>query len=338
MGKLDKLALVLITVALSCQLPARSMSPRSQASDALRKAKRDTDKLVKDVASFLQMSGRWAPTPKGDDMQLCQLLQAFQQQVERLEKDNSSQRPLSMVQSDLQSLQFQMNSVEQMISRVAANPMVLSSWNSTRMDINTAAQYISPYVYGQSNLYDYDPASAANNANVNPYQPNPYQPNPYHPNPYQPNPFGGLTPSYSPYSSPINTSVSQSQVGRNVQSAVRNSESTLERMIQQTANYLQVAGKWPPQQGTPEMQLCQELQSFQQQLRRFGDSAAAQTPYPVLQTEVQQLSSSSGNIDRLLFQSGAPGEISARWNELRQQLNVVYQSFYSGGTPYFWTR
>lgn len=332
MAKFNRFVFALISVAC-IQQQADAISPRSQASNSLRQAKRDTDKLVKDVATFLQMSGRWAPTPKGDDMQLCQMLQAFQQQVEKLEKDNSSQRPVTTVQSELQALQFQTNSLEQMIGKVAI-PMVLSAWNSTKIDLNTAAQFINPYVYGPSNMYDYDPAAAANN--VNPYQPNvnPYQPNPY----IQPNPFSGITPPYSPYSSPVNTSVSPSQNGRNVQSAVRSAETTLDRMIQQTANYLQMAGKWPPPQGTPQMQLCQELQFFQQQLRRFGDSAAAQTPYPVLQNEVQQLSTSSGNIDRLLFQSNAPGEINGRWNELRQQLNVVYQSFYSGGTPYFWTR
>lgn len=334
MVSIKHITLALLVGLLACP-HAQASSPRSQASDALRKAKRDTDKLVKDVATFLQMSGRWAPSPKGDDMQLCQALQAFQQQVDRTERDNSGQKNISTVQSDIQSLQFQSSNVDQIISRVAANPAVLSSWNNVRMDINTATQYIMPYVYGQSNMYDYDPAASRDA--VSPYgpQPNPFgpQPNPFTP---PPNPFNGFVPGYQP--SPYNTNVTTNQSSRNVQSAVRTAESSLDRMIQQTAHYLQMSGKWPPPQGTAEMQLCQELQYFQQQLRRFGDSAAAQTPYPVLQNEVQQLSTSSSNIDRLLFQSNAPGELNGRWNELRQQLSVVYQSFYSGGSPYFWTR
>ncbi len=340
---------LIILASLLCTLfgssTAYGATPRSQAATALRQTKKDTDKLVKDLTTLLQMTGRWAPSPKGDDMQLCQSLQSFQQQVERLEKDNSAQRGYAVVQSQLQQLQFMTMNLEQQLNKTAGSPQLLSTWNSVKMDLNNAAQYIMPYVYGRSNLYDFDPAAPTPGSFV---PSNNTFPNNTFPNrsPFTPD-NSGFVPGASPYAPSVpgyypsqqyNTNISPSPNSRNVQSAVRASETILERLIPQVSAFLQASGKWPPQQATSEMQLCQELQYFQQQLRRFGDEAASQTPYPVLQTQVQQLSVSFGNLDRLFFQTGASGEINARWNELRQQLNGVYQTFYSGGGQQFWSR
>lgn len=315
---------------------AEASTPRSQAGNALRQAKKNTDKLVKDLTAFLQMTGRWSPAPKPDDMQMCQSLQSFQQQLDRLEKDNSAQRGFNIVQSEFQQLQFMSSNLDQVLTRSAGNPALLSSWNSVKMDLNNAAQYISPYVYDRSNLYDYDPAASPATPFVpsTPVPTNYFPTNnfPYNNSPYNPN-RNQLVPGYYP---PVNTNISQ-RSDRNIQSALRSAETTLDRLVPQVSAYLQSKGRWPPQPGTAEMQLCEQLQYFQQQLRHFTEDVATQTPYPVLQTQVQQLSLSFGNLDRLFFQTGASGEVNAYWNEVRQQLNRVYQFFYSD-SPQFWSR
>lgn len=95
---------------------AEASTPRSQAGNALRQAKKNTDKLVKDLTAFLQMTGRWSPAPKPDDMQMCQSLQSFQQQLDRLEKDNSAQRGFNIVQSEFQQLQFMSSNLDQVLT------------------------------------------------------------------------------------------------------------------------------------------------------------------------------------------------------------------------------
>lgn len=340
------LLLCFVSIASSAVYAA---TPRSQAGNALRQAKKDADRVVKDVSSFLQASGRWTP-PKGDDMALCQSLQTFQQQLERLERDNNGQRGVSVVQSQLQQLQFMTGTLDQQLYKAAGNPALLTNWYAVKADLNNASQFIMPYVYGRSNLYDLDPSNPAGafpNTGGSPLVPSGGMvpsPNPYIPGDNRSFPGGGGSffpggsnvPGY--YPAQILPGGNTATSYKHVQASIRAAEPILDHLIPQVATFLQSAGKWPPAQASPEMQLCQELQYFQQQLRRFGDEVNAQTPYPVLQSQVQQLSTSFGNLDRLFFQTGATGEINGRWNELRLQLNNVYQAFYSAGGQQFWTR
>ncbi|MBX9722687.1 MAG: hypothetical protein K2X81_14910, partial [Candidatus Obscuribacterales bacterium] len=89
--------------------------------------------------------------------------------------------------------------------------------------------------------------------------------------------------------------------------------------------------KWMPPQGSPEMQLCQSLQSFQQQLRKIRADIQSNKSMPLLQTEMQQLGSSSQNIDQLLMQTSATPDVIARWNEVRTSMNSAYQALNSAG-------
>lgn len=311
-------------------LPASASTPRADAGDALRRAKKDTDKVIKEVTTMLQMSGRWAPTPKGDDMQLCQSLQSFQQQLDRLEKDNSSQRGLSVVQSELQQVQFMTMNLDQQIMKASAGGGFVRSWSAVKSDLNTASQIINPFVYGRASLYDVDPTAPPIVPSSNPFANNSQN---------QFNGSGGYYPGPQPYSpNNINNNFVIAPNSRRVQGYLRSAESILDRLVPDISAFLQSAGKWPPQQGTAEMQLCQELQYLQHQMRDFNDGMNNQTPYPVMQTKIQQLSYSFGNLDRLFFQVGASGEINAKWNELRQRLNDVYQAFYSSDTPQYWSR
>ncbi len=121
-------------------------------------------------------------------------------------------------------------------------------------------------------------------------------------------------------------------------SDINAAETQTERFIKQVTGFLTVKGNWPPAPGSNEMQLCQNIQSFQIQLRKMRSDLQANVSYSMLQSEMQQIAASSQNIDRLLMQINATPDITARWNEVRTALNSAYSTFFSAGTGYMWMR
>ncbi len=125
----------------------------------------------------------------------------------------------------------------------------------------------------------------------------------------------------------------------NVSSSLASADEQSERFVKQLTKFLQMRGQWPPTGGTPAMVLCQNVQSFQQQLRKLNSDMRSNQSYAVLQTEMQQLGAVSQSIDQQLMQTGVTADVSGRWNEVRTSMNSAYQLFYSAGSNgYMWMR
>lgn len=310
---------------------ADAASPRQQVNTALNNAKSHTDSLVKNVASFLQMTGRWAPAPQGKDMQLCQALQSFQQQLNMTAKNNGSQS-FNTMQFQLQQLQSQAQNLGQLINQVGPNPTVLSSWNQVQGDMMSINQafYMPGGANTMNNFYDSEPAMISNFAGINPMMPTnpmfpgstPFPSNQMFPGNNQP------LPTYSSYGNNFANGSSQS-----MSSALNSAERNTSRLIKRVTSFLQMRGRWMPASGTPEFQLCQDLQNFQQALRQAQRTSSSMS-YSVMQNQLQQLNSAAQNIDRDLIQASVTPDISNQWNSVRNDLNSVFQSFYASNNGY----
>ncbi|MBY0357919.1 MAG: hypothetical protein K2W82_07945 [Candidatus Obscuribacterales bacterium] len=324
-----------MAASLALAIPlAQAASPRQQVNTALNNAKSHTDTLVKNVASFLQMTGRWAPAPQGKDMQLCQALQSFQQQVNLTAKNNGSQS-FNTMQFQLQQLQSQAQNLGQLINQVGPNPTVLSSWNQVQGDMMAINQafYMPGGANTMNNFYDSEPGMISNFAGINPMMPtnpmNPMMPsNPMFPGNQM---FPGNNqplPTYSSYGNNFGNSNNQS-----MSSALNSAERSTNRLIKRVTSFLQMRGRWMPASGTPEFQLCQDLQNFQQALRQAQRTSFGMS-YPVRQNQLQQLNAAAQNIDRDLIQASVTPDISNQWNSVRNDLNAVFQSFYTSNNGY----
>ncbi|MBX9688546.1 MAG: hypothetical protein K2X27_17690 [Candidatus Obscuribacterales bacterium] len=357
---------LLLIAGLSGSLPkADASTPRQLVSRNLQTLSAHTSQLVSQVQGFLQAGGRWSPSPQGQDMILCQALQNFQQSLAQMTRDNSS-GSFNTIQSDYQALQVLGQNLEQQIAPIAQSPLVSSAWMQVRADMaalnqsiyavpsfNPAASYDSQtgLMPGASNS-TFQPALPPGNfnpinsgyfpgyypgfrpTNINITENSTFDPNPNAQSSFSNFPQFG-TPA-SPFVGP--SSVQSGQNHSQVLSYLSSADTQSERFVKQLSGYLQVKGSWPPPQGTPAMQLCQNLQVFQQQMRRFRDDLHANISYPMLQNEMQQIGASSQAIDQLLMQIGATPDIISRWNEVRSAMNNAYQAFYSSGGTNYWAR
>jgi hypothetical protein len=112
-------------------------------------------------------------------------------------------------------------------------------------------------------------------------------------------------------------------------SHIRDVSSLTERFVKRLTAYLQAQGSWPPAQGTAADELCQNVQSFQLQVRKLGADVGTNVSFSNLQIEMKMIGSTSQNIDKLLAQIRVTPDISGRWNEVRISMNSAYQSFFS---------
>ncbi len=348
------------------QSEAQGSTPRQLVTNSVNDLSSHTAQLVQQVQAFFQAAGQWPPT-QGAGMQLCQALQTFQQSSAKLSSDNSS-RPYSQVQADYQQLQLQSQVLEQLLNQVAQNLLVAQAWALVRNDLVAINQALGTSAgFSQNNFYDTElglnqgmgnssfPAGIPGGAfspfgnrtpsyypgfrptNINITENSTFDPNPSFQGSFSNMPFGapavpGVNPGFRPGVSRngLNNYLSQS-ASSNLSSA----DSQTERFVKQVTTFLQKKGKWMPPQGSPEMQLCQNLQSFQQQLRKMRADLQSNSALPVLQSEMQQLGSSSQSIDQLLMQTSATPDVIARWNEVRTSMNSAYQALYSAGqSPY----
>ncbi len=366
-------ALFLLTPVLFFlgELPAEAATPRQLVKDSLRNLTSHTAQLVQQVQLFLQQSGRWAPT-QAADIQLCKILQTFEKTVARINSDNNG-RPYQQVQSDYQQLQLQSQNLEQQINLVAQNLLVAQAWMQVRNDIVSVNQNLnSASGFNPGNFYDaelglnqgmggtsfqpgipgsgftpfsnggpqYYPGYRPTNINIT--ENSTFDSNPSFQGSFSNmnRPFPAVMPGMVPGGMvPGNTmpganNAHLSQAISNISSA----ENQTDRFVKQLTKFLQMRGKWMPAQGSPEMLLCQNLQSFQQQLRKLSSDLQSNIAFPVLQSEMQQIGSSSQSIDQLLMQTGATPDVIARWNEVRTSMNSAYQGFYSSGNGYYWMR
>ncbi|MBX9567671.1 MAG: hypothetical protein K2X77_02200 [Candidatus Obscuribacterales bacterium] len=386
-------SLILATVGAGDLLQtAEARTPRQTVSDSLRNLQRHTDDLVKQVQAYLQSTGRWLPMPQGKDMQLCQALQSFQQSVNRAVNSNRSQ-PYNLVQADLQSVQMQSQSVQQLINQLGPAPNVSSVWMQVSSDILGLNSVLSVPAYSAANFYDTEggampggvfvpgavpgfvvpgatvpgtliPGSTVPGTVINgvvvpgTVVPGTVVPGAMVPGMY---PGAGYAPGVIPYGYPTNVTITETspfgsgfsgsgafnpyannQAGggnyQGVLSNVSNAENQTDRMVKQLQSFLQMRAQWPPAQGSPQMLLCENMQSFQQLLRKFRSDVQSNVSYPILQGEVQQLATTSQSIDQLLQQSGATMDVVGRWNEIRTSMASMYQSFYSTSTGHYWMR
>ncbi len=312
-------ASILALCFLSASSSAEARSPRQNVSQSLDSLKSHTEQLVNQVQAYLQNAGRWSPSPQGKDMQLCQALQSFQKKVGKMKSDNSS-KPYDTVHMDLQVLQFESQAVEQLLNQQTPSPLVAAAWMQLRNDLLSIGQALYPVQgFNPGNFYDMESGVVPNTA----FPETGFQPGA---GSFQPSPFA-------------NQASQTAHFGPAVFSSLNGAEDQTERFVKQLTAYLQTKGQWPPAQGSPEMSLCQNLQSFQEQLRKFRTSLQSNMAYSLLRTQLNQLGSISQNIDQLLLQISARPEITSRWNEVRTNMNSAYQAFYSAGSSgYMWMR
>jgi hypothetical protein len=344
-----------------CNVAVEAATARETVTTSLKGLTGHTTQLVQQVQFYLQANNRWAPAPQGQDMQLCQALQSFQQAVGRISKDNRSQ-PVTTIQSEFSQLLSQSQNVEQLISSRAQSPLVSAAWLQIRSDLGSINQalYAVPY-FNPANFYDseagFSPAMSGSTfqpalpgSNFNPINSGP----PFHTGYYHPgHPFNhGWRPtnvnisenstfdsdpefrgSFSNFGTPGGMPGSyKAPDSSQVMSSLRNAGRETERFVSQLTGFLQGKGAWPPHPGTPEAQLCQNVERFQLQLRKLGSDTESNVSLPVLQAELKETAATSQNIDQLLMQMQANPEIIARWNEVRSRMNRTYQVFYSPGS------
>lgn len=383
---------------------AEARTPRQSVSDTLRNLQRHTDDLVKQVQAYLQSTGRWLPMPQGKDMQLCQALQSFQQAVNRTVNSNRSQ-PYNLVLADLQAVQMQSQSIQQLISQLGAAPNVAAAWMQISSDMLGLNQVMSVPAYSASNFYDTEGGATGGAAFAPGAMPGVIVPGAVPgvvvpgatvpgtvitgttvpgtvvngmlvpgtvvngilvPGSVAPGmvPGAGYTPGMPyGYGYPSNVTVTETspfgtsfggavpggynpyagnQTGgghyQGVLSNLSNAENQTDRFVKQLQSFLQLRAQWPPAQGTPQMLLCENMQSFQQLLRKFRSDVQANVAYPILQQELQQLATTSQSVDQLMTQSGATMDIVGRWNEIITSMANMYQAFYSTSTGHYWMR
>lgn len=323
----------------SASQPAQALSARQQVQTQVHFLSSDCDELVKQVQMFLTAAGRWAPAPTGKDMQLCQALEGFQKKVGQLNKDNNGQN-FDKVRTDLQELEFQSQLVVPLLSQTGANQNVLSAWMKCRNDLLAAMQVVSA-VPGPNQQASYD---AESTYLQNPASPFGLGPAPVNINITRNSTFDepGGPQNYANTNQAFNQNQFHAGTNAHINAAVISSlsgaDTQTERFVKQLTAYLQMKGLWPPPASSPEMQLCQNIQSFQLQLRKFRADLQSGVSYPVLQGQLQQMGASSQSIDSLLLQSSAPQDLVGRWNEVRSYMNSTYHSFLSAGSSYIWMR
>ncbi|MBX9720733.1 MAG: hypothetical protein K2X81_05015, partial [Candidatus Obscuribacterales bacterium] len=279
---------------------AEASTPRQLVTNSVGDLSSHTAQLVQQVQVFFQAAGQWPPT-QGAGLQLCQALQSFQQSTAKLSSDNSS-RPYSQVQTDYQQLQLQSQVLEQLLNQVAQNLLIAQAWALVRNDLVAINQALATSPgFSQNNFYDTElglnqgmgnssfsagipgggfspfgngvpsnyPGFRPTNINIT--ENSTFNPNPTFQGSYSNMPFGtpampGMTSGFRPVTGNNGlNNYSKQSASSNLSSA----ESQTERFVKQVTTFLQMKGKWMPPQGSPEMQLCQSLQSFQQQLRKI---------------------------------------------------------------------
>lgn len=115
-------------------------------------------------------------------------------------------------------------------------------------------------------------------------------------------------------------------------------ERSTDKLVKQLTIFLTMQRRWPPQPLSSDFQLCQTMQAFQQKIKRLEADAHGQQSYAILQGQVQQLGFNSQNLESQLTASGASPELMSQFYEVKNKLGLLYQSFYSTGGGYFWSR
>ncbi len=85
-------------------------------SDNLDSLDSSADKVSNRIQKFLQSTGRWAPQPRGNDMQVCTAMQAFKQQLGQVKRSaNKNMTP---------QLQMQLNQLQQSANNLVSSMQV----------------------------------------------------------------------------------------------------------------------------------------------------------------------------------------------------------------------
>ena len=348
--------------------PAESATARQLVDGSLKSLSSHTNQLVQQVQVFLQSSGRWTPVLQGPDMHLCQTLQSFQQSVDRMKRNNGS-KPYKVIQSDFQQLQMQAQNLDQLIKQRAQSPLVSATWTQVSQDIVFINQSLyTVLTFNSDNFYDSEggltsqtsgstfqpgfPANAYNPVNtVSPFQRRPYFPgNPYYPgfrptninitenSTFDPDPdfqgsSGSIMPGAVPGMIPGRAPVwKKSQDSSEIISNLRSASNQAERFVKQLTVSLQSRGSWPPPQGTPDLQLCENVHDFQTKIRKLESDLQDNVSFSILQNEIRDIGFVSQNIDQLLLHIRAGNDVMARWNEVRSNMTLVYRSIFAGGS------
>lgn len=137
----------LILLIMISALPAATLAANGYA-DIANRMQRDTSQLVQSVQASLQMQGKWPPAGASTEMQLCNGLNVFQQQVNQLARAGNN--PDSSRQSAMQ-LQASIATLDPLIaSTVSTNPAVNMQWSSIKMGVNSLIGTYSFPMYNQS--------------------------------------------------------------------------------------------------------------------------------------------------------------------------------------------
>lgn len=100
------------------------VSSGGNLGDNLRQIDQNLDQIIKRVQTFLQSTGRWFPSPQGNDMQVCMGLQTFKQQLNQIRRRTGGSLTPEL-QMQLSQLQQSGSSLVGAMQRAAIDPATL---------------------------------------------------------------------------------------------------------------------------------------------------------------------------------------------------------------------
>ena len=294
-------------------------------SNGMRQADRDTQQLINAVQAAFQSQGKWPPAPDAPEMQLCQAIQLFQQQVRRLKQLSDGNQSYATLQAQGNQVLASANTVRAYLGSLVAFPQVSTSWTAVANDMNSLPSLVQAAAY-------------SNGQGEYPYQPNPYRPNPIggdiaggigggiaggiissifgggvNPN------FGGNS-SFSGASNPYTNSLRQ--LDKDTQS-----------FVAVATRFFQATGRLTGSTAGTDGQFALALQNFQSviknSLRSTGNIPGQR------QGQVQQLQMAGSGVEQYINELGAPVNVTSAWMQVRNDLGAVSQNVYAGINPVY---
>jgi hypothetical protein len=106
------------------------------------------------------------------------------------------------------------------------------------------------------------------------------------------------------------------------------------QMMNNLGAFLQKSGLWAGGPTSPGGQLATELQNFDNQVNQIAAANSMGQPYQNLKPMFQGLQGSAMKIDQLVNATQADRNVRRSWDSVRNGMNQVNSTFYSGGNPW----
>lgn len=300
------------------------LAPKAQAdaglSNGMRQADRDTQQLINSVQAAFQSQGKWPLSPAAPEMQLCQALQLFQQQVRRLKQLSDSNQSYATLQAQANQVLASANTVRAYLGSLVAFPQVSISWMAVANDMNSLPSLVAAAAYNSSE-------------SRNPFQPN---------NPIGSGIAGGIGGGIgggiaggiisSIFGGGSNANIAGNPSFGGGANPYTNSLRQLDRDTQSFVNvatsFFQATGRLTGSTAGTDGQFALALQNFQ---RIVKDSLRSSGNMPgQRQGQVQQLQMAYSGVEQYINELGAPINVTSAWMQVRNDLGAVSQNVYAG--------